>query len=67
MDTVSEFQATEQQAIASEGLAQDPFVESRAVFKPTTLRTKGDESTNEPPATTPHNVLDIRLQQSDDY
>ena len=34
-----------QQATASEGLAQSPFVAARAPFEPVTLRTKGDEST----------------------
>jgi len=46
---VSEFHAEAPQAIASEGLAQGPYVAARAGFKLTTLRTKGDESTNEPP------------------
>jgi len=31
------------------GLAQGPYMVSRAGFKPTTFWTKGDESTNEPP------------------
>jgi len=35
--------------IASEGLAQGPYVTSRTGFEPTTLRMKGNESTNEPP------------------
>src|SRR6218665_1331470 len=35
-------------ATASEGLAQGPYVAARAGFEPTTLRTKGVESTNEP-------------------
>jgi len=46
---VSEFHAETPQAIASEGLAQGPYVAARAGFKPETLRTKGIESTNEPP------------------
>ena len=39
------------QATASEGLAQGPYIylTAREGFEPTTLRTKGDESTNEPP------------------
>ena len=49
MDTVSEFHVEALQAIASEGLAQGPYMAARAGFKTTTLRTKGDESTNEPP------------------
>src|SRR6218665_2070397 len=35
---------------ASEGLAQGPYVAARAGFEPTTLRTKGDAFTNEPPS-----------------
>ena len=35
------------QATASEGLAQGPYVAARVGFEPTTLRTKGAESTNE--------------------
>src|SRR6218665_204151 len=47
-DTVSEFHAEAPQATVSEGLAQGPYVAARAGFEPATLRTKGDESTNEP-------------------
>ena len=36
-------------ATASEGLAQGPCVEARAEFEPTTLRSKGIDSTNAPP------------------
>jgi len=43
------FQAEAPQATASEGLAQGLYVAARAGFKPTTLRTKRDESTKEPP------------------
>ena len=46
---LSEFHAEVPQAIASEGLAQGPYMVARAGFEPTTLRTKGNESTNEPP------------------
>src|SRR6218665_3373437 len=46
---LSEFHAKAPQATASEGLAQGSYVAARAGFEPTTLRTKGDESTNEPP------------------
>jgi len=46
---VSEFHAKAPQATESEGLAQGPYLATRAVFEPTTLRTKGDEYTNEPP------------------
>ena len=52
MDTVSEFHAKAPQATASAGLAQVPYVAARVGFKPATLRTKGDESTNEPPRPT---------------
>ena len=48
-DTVLEFHAEAPQAIASEGLAQGPYMVARAGFEPTTLRTKGNESTNELP------------------
>ena len=48
-DTVSEFSDEAPQAIASEGLVQGPYVAAIAGFEPTTLRTKGDESTDEPP------------------
>ena len=36
------------QVAASEGLAQGPYVAARTGFEPTTARTQGDESTNEP-------------------
>src|SRR6218665_1441295 len=39
-------------ATASEGLAQGPYPAARAGFEPTTLRTKGDKSTNKPPRPT---------------
>ena len=57
MDTVSEFHAKAPQATASEGLAQGPYVAARAEFEPTTLRTKGTESTNEPPCPTKLNTV----------
>ena len=38
------------QATASEGLAQGPYVAARPGFEPETLRTKGAESTKEPPS-----------------
>ena len=37
------------QAIVSESLAQGPYVGARTGFEPTTLRTKGEESTTIPP------------------
>jgi len=46
---VSEIHAEVPQATASEGLAQGSYVAARAGFEATTLLTKGDESTNEPP------------------
>ena len=49
IDTVSEFHAEAPQVTASEGLAQGPNVAAGARFEPTTLRTKGVESTAEPP------------------
>ena len=49
MDTVSEFHIEASQATASEGLAQGPYIVARTGFEPGTLRTKGVESTNEPP------------------
>ena len=48
MNTVSECNAEAQQATASEGLTKDPYAVAREGFEPTTLRTKGDESTIEP-------------------
>jgi len=39
MDTVSEFHAEAPQAIASEGLAEGPYVVARAAFEPATLLT----------------------------
>ena len=59
-DTVLKFHAKAPQATASEGLAQGPYVSARAEFEPATLRTKGDESTNEPPR--PHNIVLIEHQ-----
>ena len=49
---MSEFHAEVPQAAASEGLAQGPHVAARAGLLPVTLRTKGAESTNEPPRPT---------------
>jgi len=49
MDTVSEFHTEAPQATVSEGLAQGPNVAARSGFEPTSLWTKGDESTNAPP------------------
>ena len=46
---MSEFHAEAPQATASEGLAQGLYL---ARFEPKTLRTKGYESTNEPPRPT---------------
>jgi len=52
-DTVSEFHAEAPQTTASEDLAQGPSVAARVWFEPATLRTKGDESSNEPPRPAP--------------
>ena len=49
MDTVSEFHVEAPQATTSEGFAQGPYVAARAAVEPTTLRTKGVDSINEPP------------------
>ena len=46
---MSEFHAEAPQATANEELVKGSYVAPRAEFKPVTLRTKGDESTNEPP------------------
>src|SRR6218665_1783948 len=51
-DIVLELHAETPHATASDGLAQGPYVAARAGFEPTPLRTKGDESTNEPPCLT---------------
>src|SRR6218665_3534001 len=40
------------QAVASEGLAEGPYVAARAGFEPTNLRAKGIDSTNAPPRPT---------------
>ena len=50
VDTVSEFHDYAPQATASEGLAQGPYLAASAGFEPTTFRTKGYESTNDPPS-----------------
>src|SRR6218665_318725 len=55
MDTVSEFHVEAPQATVSEGLSQGPYVAARAGYEPMTLRTKGAESTNEPPC--PHTPI----------
>ena len=39
------FHAKAPQATESEGFAQGPYVAARVVFEPTTLRTKGVDST----------------------
>ena len=46
---MSESHAEAPHATAEEGPAQGPYVAARAGFEPATLRTKGTESTNEPP------------------
>ena len=49
---MSELHTEAPRATVSEGLAQGPYVAARAGVEPTTLWTKGDESTNEPPCPT---------------
>src|SRR6218665_2589770 len=49
MDTVLEFHAETPNATASEGIAQGPYVASRARIEPTTHQSKGFDSTNAPP------------------
>src|SRR6218665_62990 len=51
-DTVPKFHAEAPQATASEGFAQGPYVAAKAGFEPTTLGSKGNESTNESPCPT---------------
>src|SRR6218665_122865 len=48
MDTMSEFYAEAPQTTASEALAPGPYVAATAGFEPTTLRSTGIDSTNEP-------------------
>ena len=57
MDTVSEFHAEASQATVNEELAKGPYVAARAGVEPTTLRAKGDESTNKPQRPTTYYVL----------
>jgi len=65
MDTVSrEFHAEAPQATVSEGLAQGPYGAARTGFEPTTLQTKDDESTNEPPRPTIYTVQRITIEYS---
>ena len=45
---MSEFHAEAPQTTVSEGLAQGPYMEARALFEPATFRTKDAESPNEP-------------------
>ena len=54
-DTLPEFHAEASQATVSEVLAQRPYVAARAGVEPMTLRTRGVDSTNAPPA--PHDVI----------
>ena len=51
-NTVLEFHAEAPQATVSEGLAQGPYVATRAGVEPTTLRMKDVDSTNGPPRPT---------------
>src|SRR6218665_2494627 len=56
-DTVKEFHAEAPQSTASEGLAHGQYLAARAGFKPATLRSKGNESANEPPRPTIDSML----------
>src|SRR6218665_1150207 len=49
------------QEIASERLAQGPYVAARAEFEPATLRSRGIDSTNAPPR--PDNLIVWRLSR----
>ena len=51
-DTAPEFHAEASQTTVREGLAQGPYVAARARFEPTTLRSKGFDSTYAPPRLT---------------
>src|SRR6218665_37223 len=48
-DTMSEFRAEAHRQLRVKDLPNYYYVAARARFKPATLRTKGAESTNEPP------------------
>ena len=54
------------QAPASEGLAQGPYMAARAGFDPTTLRSKGIDSTNTPPRPTRHSRLSHKIRGTDE-
>ena len=62
-DTVREFHAEVPQAIANEGLAQSPYVAARAGFESANLRTKGTETTNEPPRPTNYYLAYVDRQR----
>ena len=49
VDAVWSLHAETLQATASDGLARGPYVAARAGFEPTTLRSKGSDSTNASP------------------
>jgi len=60
---MSKFHAEAPQATGSEGLAQGPYMAARAGFERTTLRTKGDESTNEPSCLTTVTYANMSLKK----
>ena len=64
---MSEFHAEASQATASECLAHGPYVAARVGFEPTTLWTKGDESTNEPPRPTTRHLMHSLMLSRIDY
>ena len=55
---MSEFHAEAPQAIVSEALAQGPYVAAKAGFEPTTLLSRGIDSTNAEPRST-HVILQM--------
>ena len=61
IDYVSEFHAEAPQATVSERLAQSlsMYVADRARFEPTTLQSKGIDSTNAPPRPTLIDLFDL--------
>src|SRR6218665_1032480 len=61
---LAEFHAEAPQATVIEGLAQGLYVAARAGFEPTTLLTKGDESTIEPPHPTNVNYIREKIKSN---
>ena len=61
---MSEFHVEAPQATLSEGLAQGAYVVAKAGFETSTLRTKGVESTNEPPHPTHAHQLTLLVSET---